>query len=162
MNQYDALRVLGLAGEVTPELIKKAYKQACSQYHPDKNPAGLEMMKLVNVAYDTLKSYDGIASISSSSASYGTEVSEALNHIISFGLTIEVCGAWVWVSGDTKSYKGELKKAGFIWAPKKKCWYFKPADAKRSRSFGQYSMEKIRDKYGSQQVNNRAPQRLQS
>lgn len=104
MNQFDALKVLGLAGQVTPELIKKTYKKACSLYHPDRNPVGLEMMKLVNVAYDTLKSFDGIASISTSAATYGEDVANALNAIITFGLTIEVCGAWVWVFGDTKSF----------------------------------------------------------
>lgn len=160
MNQHDALKVLGLAGDVTLELIKKAYKQACSQYHPDKNPAGLEMMKLVNVAYGVLKSFDGTASISAASACYGEEVLSALNQIIFFGLTIEICGAWVWISGDTKPHKDTLKSAGFCWAPKKLCWYFKPSDTKRSRSFGNYSMEKIRCKYGSQQVDSKVRRSL--
>lgn len=51
MNQHDALKVLGLSGQVSPESIKLAYKKACSKYHPDRNPAGLEIMKMVNVAY---------------------------------------------------------------------------------------------------------------
>ncbi len=149
MNQYDALKVLGLSGQVSHEDIKNAYKISCSKYHPDRNPAGLEIMKMVNVAYSTLKSYDGVASISQEASGYGEEVAKALNAINALNLNIEVCGAWVWVSGDTKSHKEILKETGFKWAPKKKNWYFKPSDAKRSRSFGKFSMDQIRDKYGS-------------
>lgn len=149
MNQYDALKVLGLSGEVTPEQIKSAYKKACSKYHPDKNPAGLEIMKMVNVAYEVLKSYDGKATVTGDAAQYGDEMAKALNMISGLGLLIEICGAWVWVSGNTKNYKDALKSAGFKWAAKKLCWYFRPSDAKRSRSFGQYSMDIIRAKYGS-------------
>lgn len=152
MNQYDALKVLGLSGQVTHEMIKKAYKKACSQFHPDRNPAGLEMMKMVNVAYETLKSFDGQAQVTASAATDGADVASALNQIIHLGLTIEICGCWVWVSGDTKCHKEILKNAGFKWAPKKLCWYFKPTDAKKSRFFGEYTMENIRKKYGSQIV----------
>lgn len=160
MNQYDALKVLGLAGEVTPEQIKLAYKKACSKFHPDRNPAGLEIMKMVNVAYETLKSYDGKATVTGVSAQYGDEVAEALNAIYGRGLFIEICGAWVWVSGNTKDHKDALKAAGFKWASKKLCWYFRPSDAKRSRSFGEYSMDSIRAKYGSATVNDRAQKKL--
>jgi curved DNA-binding protein CbpA len=149
MNQYDALKVLGLSGEVTPEHIKLAYKKACSKFHPDRNPAGLEIMKMVNVAYETLKSYDGKATVSNEAAQYGDEVAQALNLISNLGLFIEICGAWVWVSGNTKDHKEALKMADFKWASKKLCWYFRPSDVKRSRSFGQFSMESIREKYGS-------------
>lgn len=45
MNQYDALKVLGLSGEVTPEQIKVAYKKACSKFHPDRPPAGIPVKK---------------------------------------------------------------------------------------------------------------------
>jgi curved DNA-binding protein CbpA len=160
MNQYDALKVLGLSGEVSPEQIKLAYKKACSKFHPDRNPAGLEIMKMVNVAYEVLKSYDGKATVTSESAQYGDEVAEALNAISVLGLFIEICGAWVWVSGNTKDHKEALKAAGYKWAAKKLCWYFKPSDAGRSRSFGQFSMESIRAKYGSVAVNKRSQEKL--
>ncbi|KTC84378.1 MULTISPECIES: J domain-containing protein [Legionella] len=152
MNQYDALKVLGLSGEVTADQIKAAYKKACSKYHPDRNPAGLEIMKMINVAYEVLKSYDGKSTVTVEAAQYGDEMAEALNSISGLGLSIEICGAWVWVSGNTKDHKDALKSAGFKWTAKKLCWYFKPSDAVRCRSFGQYSMETIRAKYGSVSV----------
>jgi hypothetical protein len=160
MNQYDALKVLGLFGEVSPEHIKHAYKKACSKFHPDRNPAGLEIMKMVNIAYEVLKGYDGNATVSGASAQYGDEMAKALNSISGLDLIIEICSAWVWVSGNTKDHKAVLKASGFKWAAKKFCWYFKPSDALRSRSFGQYSMNTIRAKYGSVSVKNSGQKKL--
>jgi hypothetical protein len=161
MNQYDALKVLGLSGEVSPEQIKQAYKKSCSKFHPDRNPSGLEIMKMINIAYEVLKNYNGTATVSCEAAQYGDEVAEALNLISNLGLIIEICGAWVWVSGNTKDHKEVLKMAGFKWASKKFCWYFRPSEVKRSRSFGSYSMDKIRDKYGSYKVQGRGRRSLQ-
>jgi len=59
MNIYDAAKILGLSGEITPEQSKAAYRDACKKYHPDVNPAGENMMKIVNQAYDALKKYSG-------------------------------------------------------------------------------------------------------
>jgi len=55
MNIYDAAKILGLSGDITPEQIKAAYREACKTYHPDINPVGEEMMKLVNAAYEAFK-----------------------------------------------------------------------------------------------------------
>lgn len=127
MNIKDALAILNIQlDNVTQEDIKTAYRRAAAKYHPDHNPAGLEMMKLVNVAYDTLKDYEGKAE--PSAMDYGGTINTALNAIINLGLKIEVCGSWVWVGGDTKPHKETLKAAGFMWAVKKRLWYFRPDD----------------------------------
>ena len=59
MKISDAAHILGLTGEITAEIVKKAYRAAAQKYHPDRNPAGLEMMKLVNAAFDVLKNWAG-------------------------------------------------------------------------------------------------------
>ena len=124
MNQYDALKVLGLSGQISQDDIKKAYKKACSKFHPDRNPAGLEIMKMINVAYDALKAYDGQASITEDAAQYGDEMASALNAISGLNLSIEICGAWVWVTGDTRIHKDALKASGFKWASNA---YYRPS-----------------------------------
>lgn len=48
MTPKDAAAILSIAGDITTELVKGAYRRAASKFHPDKNPAGTEMMKLVN------------------------------------------------------------------------------------------------------------------
>ena len=147
MNQYDAAKILGLSGELTPEIIKVAYRRAATKYHPDKNPAGLEMMKLVNQAYDVLKDFSG--DVKEQQADYGDLLNEALNAIINIhALNIEICGAWVWVSGDTRSHKDTLKEAGYKWASKKKLWYYRP-EGYRSSSRGKLDMDEIRARHGS-------------
>lgn len=63
------------------------------------------------------------------------------------GIEIEICGTWIWVSGDTFHAKDALKALDFLWAHKKKMWHWTP-DTKRRRSKAM-SMEWIRDKHGS-------------
>lgn len=165
MNHKDALNILGLPMAVNFVEIKAAYRAACSKYHPDRNPAGLEMMKLVNSAVEALKDYDYVKharegeAATEDGANLGEEMNTALNAIIHLGLTIEVCGSWIWVSGDTKPYKEVLKEAGFKWAPKKMMWHFRPADYK-SYSRGKYTIDEIREKHGSVSVKPKAVVRL--
>ena len=163
MQIKDAAKILGLTGNVTPESAKKAYRQSAMKYHPDRNPAGSEMMKVINAAYEMLKEFTGDipASDSDSEQDYPEALNEALNIIIDLeGLIIEVCGAWVWVSGETRKHKDVIKEANFKYASKKKRWYFRPEDW-RSASRGAYSMEDIRDKYGSASPARKRKQQLE-
>lgn len=153
MARKDALNVLGIAVEdITPEIIKQAYRQAAKKYHPDRNPAGTEMMKLVNAAYEALKDFTGkILRETPDSFKYGEKINEALNRIMGLGLNIEICGTWIWVSGDTKVHKEKLKAAKYLWSPKKSSWYFR-AEGYKARPHQAWSMEKIQSVYGSRRV----------
>ena len=160
MKQSDAAQVLGLSGQTTPDEVKRAYRQAAKKYHPDINPAGAEMMKIINEAFETLQDYEGELDNADTApeqeGSYPEAVNDALNAIIALsGIEIEICGAWVWVGGNTYPHRSMLKEAGFRFASKKKRWYFRPEDW-RSTSRGQYSMEDIRSKYGSTQAGSRS------
>jgi hypothetical protein len=148
MNNKDAFNILGIsAGHITPEAIKAAYRKAAQQYHPDRNPAGLEMMKLINTAYEAIKDFSGEVFNEGNNKDYGSHLNQALNAIIGLGLTIEICGAWIWVGGNTKPHKEALKAASYQWAPKKALWYFRPVDYK-SRKHKAWAMEDIYSKYG--------------
>lgn len=156
MNIKDALSILGCTAAATQAIIKAAYRKACTKYHPDRNPAGLEMMKAVNVAYNFLHDlgYNGqeMPIDEEVNCDFGETLNAAINAVI--GLTdivIEVCGAWVWLTGDTKAHKAAIKAAGYWWACKKSAWYFRPPDHK-SRNKGDWDLEKIRDTYGSASV----------
>lgn len=147
MNINDAAKILGLSGEITPGQTKIAYREACKKYHPDINPAGEDMMKIVNSAYEVLKDYSG--EIRDKQLDYGDLLNDALNMVGGLiGLNIEICGAWIWITGETRIHKDVLKKVGFKWASKKKAWYFRPEGFK-SRSRGKTSLDEIRGKYGS-------------
>ena len=57
MKAQDALNILNISDFIiTKEIVKRAYIECCAKYHPDHNgQAGLEMMKMINVAYSALK-----------------------------------------------------------------------------------------------------------
>lgn len=43
------------------------------------------------------------------------------------GVHVDTVGSWLWVTGDTRAHKDELKAAGFRFSAKKEAWYWKPA-----------------------------------
>jgi hypothetical protein len=152
MNKFEALQILGLTGEVSNEDIKLAYKHKAKEYHPDRNPAGAEVMKMINVAYDVVKNESDLNVFENQTmADYPEALATALNAILALDLTIEICGLWIWVSGDTKLHKEALKEAGYRWAPKKKMWYYRPNQAKsrkyRCNNKSEWDMNKIRETY---------------
>jgi curved DNA-binding protein CbpA len=156
MNINTALSILGLeAGQHTAKEIKAAYKKACLKYHPDRNPAGAEMMQAINEAWVTLKDLKE-AKTDSDNAGYDSafsdKLSEALNAVINLAVDIEVCGSWIWVTGDTYQYKDIIKAAGYRWAKKKAAWYFRPEEENTKRRGGSWSMDKIRGNHGSKKV----------
>ena len=156
MNIYDAIKVLGISSkEITKEDVTVAYRQASKKYHPDLNPSGEEMMKLINSANEALKGARYPISIreEAEAQNYGAEINAALNKIIDLnGLIVEICGSWVWVSGETRTHKDTLKTNGFKFSGKKKMWFFRPSSKKTWFSKGEFSINEIRDKYGSRQV----------
>ena len=161
MKLDDAAKILNLTGEVTPEIIKMAYRRASSKYHPDKG-GSVEMMQAVNQAYDVLKDYNG--QLDAGEGDYSELLNNAINAIIDLeGIEIEVCGAWVWVTGNTKPHAKVLGRkeggAGFYYASKKQAWYYRPADWK-STSRGKFSLDDFREKHGSQAVKGRSRRQL--
>lgn len=163
LSHRDALRVLGCNVDDDFEGIKRAYRRACAAYHPDRNPAGLEMMKIVNAAYSALSDYvPGDHRGDNDTEGYGDlgeELNTALNAIIGLGLEIEICGSWIWVSGDTKPHREILKAAGYKWAPKKLMWSYSPV-GKKTWSRGKWDMDQIRSVHGSVSVRAREYTRI--
>ena len=152
MKITDACNLLGLTGDITPELTKAAYRRASMKFHPDRNPAGLEMMKAINSAYDTLREYEGS---NATVDAYPEAMNDAITAVVHLeGVVIEVCGNWVWLSGDTRTHKDDIKAAGFKWATKKQMWFFRPDDYK-SASRINMAMSDIRVNHGSQIVSNK-------
>jgi hypothetical protein len=153
MNINDALNLLSLTSPVSQAQIKKAYKAACLKFHPDRNPAGAQMMIAINGAFDVLKMLGESVETEGqfTQSNYANELNEVLNQLLSLdGLILEQCGSWIWINGSTNKHKKALGKDGLkcFWASKKKMWYYRPAEYKSS-SRKSSSMDSIRETYGS-------------
>jgi len=154
MNIQTALSLLGLNdGNFTAKEIKTAYKKASVKFHPDRNPAGLEMMQAINEAWEVLKDLEGAAADGTCQTDLGDALNEALKAVLDLaGLNVELCGSWIWVTGDTKTHKEAIKAAGYKWAKKKIAWYFRPEESARKKGGGSWNMDKIRAGHGSQMM----------
>lgn len=67
------------------------------------------------------------------------------------GIEIDVCGSWVWVTGDTRPHKEELKALSFRWSSNKSAWYFH-RDGYKKRSKKSLTLDEIRGYYGSEKI----------
>ena len=139
----------------TIQELKTTFRELVKVYHPDKITGDLETMKQINIEYESAFEYIKTHPINDQEkkTSYYANVNdgfrETLEKIIFIPcITIEICGSWLWVNGETKPVKDILKNAGLFYAGNKKAWYFKPSDykAKKHKAF---SMDDIRNKFGS-------------
>lgn len=133
--------------------IKLKYKQLAKTHHPDLGGC-VETMKVINSQYE-----DMLAGAYQRAGKLITEIDELLardsvlrdklNEIIMHrDICVELCGRWLWVTGDTRPVKDLLKAASFKWAKTKKCWFWR---AEEDRSFNRKAMDlgEIRVRHGS-------------
>ena len=145
----------------TLDKIKAKYKKLAKQYHPDlggDTPTMQEINK--EYAFASARAITG-ANLSEEQTENEILSSEAYRNAIEKiiqlqGITIELVGYWIWITGNTYPVKTTLKDAGFLFAPKKAAWYFRTAEYKVSQSSGK-SLDEIRAKYGSEIVNEDKP-----
>jgi len=134
--------------------LKSQYRNLCKQHHPDLG-GDVEIMKQVNVEYDArLKS--GFFNAEFEEKNTSADIESALRDVIEKtcifkNISIEICGRWIWFTGETWRYKKLLKDIGCQWAAKKTAWYWKPSDDK-GKHRGNYTLDQIRTKYGSSTV----------
>ena len=170
MNFNDAANILGLTGDITRELVKAAYRRLASKFHPDKHPGNesnvTELMKAVNGAYEYFTAHDWTQNsyAHNNPASSNNDWAETLFDIIEKvrvlpEISIEVCGSWLWITGDTRAVKDILKTYGCKYASRKQAWFYCPESTQKRTSYG-WTMDKIRSSYGSQEVEKRESMRF--
>ena len=129
-------------------MVKKKFRDLCKVYHPDLNPTGTIMMQMLNDAYGSLMESTFpimLESLEGEFNFYGEEIEKALHSIVNLeGVIVEVCGSWVWISGKTRKFKETLLNENFLWASKKKMWYFRPKDQVKRHYRSSLSIDDIR------------------
>jgi hypothetical protein len=149
----------------TLEEVKAYYKKLAKQHHPDLGGDTLTMQEInKEYAFATAKTVKG-ANLSDEEAENEILSSEAyraaIEQIIHLeGVVIELVGYWLWVTGNTYPVRQQLKKAGFLFAPKKLAWYFRTAEYMVGKGSGK-SLEEIKSKYGSEVLNSKQAEQRQ-
>ena len=147
------------------EEVKQLYRTLAMLHHPDKG-GDMEIMKEVNSEYErACKKQFFSANMNAdemNNAILDMEAyKEAINKVAPLeGITIELVGSWLWITGNTKPLASILKSepAKFLWAKKKtdfSAWFFRTAENKSCNKGAKMSLDAIRTKYGSQVISNK-------
>ena len=160
------------AGLETPAEINRVYKALSAVFHPD-NGGDLETMQELNrqrsaalaaleqgetVTAEAVQEIPAAVIGLPEKSQSTTSLTEALKVLIDKaqavpGVHLELCGSWLWATGNTKPVKDDLKALGFRWSHNKSAWYWRdPAIPYRRRGKRKYSMDEIRDRHGSMEI----------
>lgn len=148
--------------------LRSEYKKLLKIHHPD-NGGNVEIMQEINAEYDFLfgilpnvKMEENPEEGPKANQTYHKGMTDTLKEVIKNvsiipGIDIEICGSWIWVSGNTYPVRDRLKELNFKFSSKKKMWYFREemeGSYHKFRGKKEMSMGSIRFKYGSEHVEN--------
>ena len=145
----------------TIEQIKKQYRKLAQQYHPDHNRETdtNKIMADINSQYEKFRYQKFTATNHETKKEYEQTFDpfdgyrELIDQLIKLqGIQIELCGSWLWITGETKQYKDTLKELNLKFSGKKCAWYWKPGTY-RKKSKKELNLDEIRNLYGSNRVN---------
>jgi len=142
---------------------KRLYRELVKKHHPDAG-GDTRTMQDINAEYAAFCAFgasadarrrqqDAHADGKKSAADYHDLdelegiLREKIEAALNMGLDVELIGLWIWLSGDTKPVKEQLKAAGYKWSPSKTSWYFPgvPSFNRKPKD-----LDTIRQTYGSQ------------
>lgn len=140
--------------------LKSVYKRLALQYHPDCG-GDLRIMQEINAEYDRmfllLKAKQNFAANDdvTGKTRRTTETPDEFRVIVSIllkldNVEVELCGSWLWISGDTYAHRSALKNAGCRWSRSKQKWYWRHEEDDCTWSRGTTTMQEIRQRYGSE------------
>ena len=156
--------------EMKIEELRKAFHAFCLQLHPDKG-GDAEAFKAMKNEYDY---YSGLLA----GAEYGRstaenraprytaasekEFRETLEKLLNIPkIVIEICGSWLWITGDTFASHEQIKSLGAKFSGQKKAWYWS-ATMSRGKCRGRFNdLQKIRDRFGSERIESTAKETYQ-
>ena len=150
------------------DAARKRYYKLAQVYHSDTGAGDDDTMRIINdqfsayvgrsAAADTIPALPaGVIALpehceTPAAVGEAAEYMTVIAALVSIpDIMVEIVGSWVWVSGDTKAHKDEIKAARLHFSGQRREWYWHPVDeTKPARRFraSKLSMDEIRDKYG--------------
>jgi len=140
----------------TREDIRKQFLKLAKTYHPDCGGNNEDMKRVLEELHYLEKNFTSFVN------NQGVEKEKpfinlekfttALNPIIALqGISIEICGSWIWVTGMTYPYADIFRKAGYFWSKGKKAWFYN-GQAKKNVFRKPMTLSDIRVLHGSVKV----------
>lgn len=144
----------------TLDQLKQEYKRLAKIHHPDCGGDDATMAA-INAEFDRLckilpkETADGKTYQPKDEEREAPEkFREAVNATLNMdGVQVELCGAWLWVTGNTYPNRERLKAAGYRFSKNKVAWYWHDENS-ISHSKKRYSLDEIRLMHGSETIKN--------
>lgn len=140
----------------TLDQLKQEYKRLAKIHHPDCGGDDATMAA-INAEFDELSKK--LPKETATGETYQPKdeereapekFREAVAAILNMdGVTVELCGSWLWVTGNTYPNRFKLAAAGYQFSKSKCAWYFKGSI---SHSKKRYSLDEIRALHGSEEI----------
>lgn len=139
----------------TMDELKAQYRGLVKINHPDIG-GDTAVMQQINAEYDLVIRGEYRATAGDNYSRATEEVHANIINIVQqivtlAGIEIEICGTWVWISGNSFPVKDTLKSLGFKFSGSKKMWYY-TEQVLTSKYHRTTEMNTIRAVYGSQKV----------
>jgi hypothetical protein len=151
--------------------LKAKHLELAKANHPD-NGGDAAIMAKINAEYDEKvkelaagaeKPRNGYTDAAANmtdeeiAAAIAEEFKTTLNKLMALdldGVKVELIGSWLWVSGNTKPIKDELKALKFRWCPKKdgQPWTWHDSYTYCPSSKGRMTKKDIENKYGVEEL----------
>ena len=150
----------------TAEELKKEYRRLAKQLHPDLG-GNTEEFKIMQNEFEQIFEHLKNIHRNADGETYtkeNNETAEEFIHIIKVltpleDILVEICGSWIWVSGNTKQHKYILKQLKFKFAHKKQAWYYH-TEPYRKKGKRELTLDEIRDMFGSQSYKKKTEKQL--
>lgn len=147
----------------TQEELKKEYRRLCKELHPDNGGNESDFKEMQDDFSAAGKTQAWSTYRNKAGETYQKETKETAEDFMKVietlinlaGITLEICGTWLWITGNTKEHKDIIKSTGARYSKNKKCWYYH-MEPYRKRSKRKISLEEIREMYGSELLKDEA------
>lgn len=144
----------------TCEEGKQLYRELAKRFHPDNGGTGEDLKEIISEFKLWFQKFKNIhANKEGKTYTSKQETSETAEQFIDIinnlstipSIEVEMCGDWLWITGNTYQYKEQLKEFGCRWSIGKKKWYW--TTDPYMKGYKHPTMDQIRNRYGSEHVN---------